>query len=211
MDLTYDTLITILCAILAVVTSFFSIQNFLCQFLGSSGRRFQFEMDDVFGPLLGVPKIIPYSKIEGILLALGAFGAISCIIKNDQYSNFLSVVCILFAWIYFMLCLVYFYVAHDNNNGVYICGVFSLICGAIIHHRLTNYFDYEMYGTDLFYIGTGFVLVWAYFSKVMVLDNGPKNEMQVVIKKFQKIDRYCNEHPDFVWFHDKEQPEGMND
>ena len=47
--------------------------------------------------------------------------------------------------------------------------------------------------------------------EVMVLDNGPKGEMRIVIKRFQKIDKYCNENPDFVWFQDKKQPEGMDD
>ena len=96
---------TCLCLFLATANMFFALQNLFGNYLGSVGQKFVYEMDIVFGGLLGIKN---YSKIEGVLLFLAASGQV-LVLSDKEICVVLNIFLMQLASIYYLLAIIYSY------------------------------------------------------------------------------------------------------
>ena len=89
--------------LIAVFYLVFSFNNMFGHLLGSFGRKFIFEMDDVMGGLLGIPH---YSKLEAVVLFFASIGFFLTWSHNPTIS-FVSVLGILAGAVYMLICVFY--------------------------------------------------------------------------------------------------------
>ena len=90
--------------ILGIFYLIMALMNALGEFLGSPGRRFIFEMDDVMGGLLGIPH---YSKLEFPILLFTSLGFFLTWVHDDPVVSFVTVLGILTGTIYMVICTFY--------------------------------------------------------------------------------------------------------
>merc|ERR1712047_40059 len=76
-----------LALLLGLMFTALGVANLFGQLLGPKGKIFIFEMDQVMGELLGIPN---YSKLEAVLLLLGAVGAFLCCPLRQPSASCLS-------------------------------------------------------------------------------------------------------------------------
>ena len=97
--------------VLAIVYLLLAVMNLFGEHLGSKGRRFIFEMDEVMGGLLGIPH---YSKLEGGLLLFVAIGLLLSWSYNIT-TSLVSVLAILTGAVYSLICIFYGIVRGRHN------------------------------------------------------------------------------------------------
>ena len=100
-----------LCVPLGVFYFIMALMNLLGERLGSPGRRFIFEMDEVMGGLLGIPH---YSKLEFVLLLFTSLGFwLSWVLEPETV--LVSVLGILTGTVYMLVCVFYSIYARQNK------------------------------------------------------------------------------------------------
>ena len=100
-----------LCVPLGLFFLLMSLMNLLGEHLGSPGRRFIFEMDEVMGGLLGIPH---YSKLEFVLLLFTSLGFwLTWVLQPEAV--LVSVLGILTGTVYMLVCLIYAIYARQNK------------------------------------------------------------------------------------------------
>ena len=100
-----------LCVPLGVFYLIMALMNLLGERLGSPGRRFIFEMDEVMGGLLGIPH---YSKLEFVLLLFTSLGFwLSWVLQPEAV--LVSVLGILTGTVYMLVCVFYSIYARQNK------------------------------------------------------------------------------------------------
>ena len=88
-----------------------ALMNLLGERLGSPGRRFIFEMDEVMGGLLGIPH---YSKLEFVLLMFTSLGFwLTWVLQPEAV--LVSVLGILTGTVYMLVCVFYAVYARQNR------------------------------------------------------------------------------------------------
>ena len=92
-----------LCTVSALIFIKFSILILFGGRLGKVGRRFQFEMDEVMGGLMGIPR---FSHLEGVVLGFGAIGALMSW-SADPAMQLLTVMGLSLIVVYMVVCTVY--------------------------------------------------------------------------------------------------------
>ena len=197
---------TVLTYAMGLINSFFAFQNFFAYRLGTSaGQKFNYEMDQVFGKLLGIKN---YSKVEGLLLALSAYGCFTSVFEDD-YSNFLTVMFMQMGNIYFFFCVIYFFVMKDE--AMKICGVFIGLTSWIMLYRIrSGLFDWEVYGDKFVNFSIVCLGVCILGGRAMV-NRATKPEFDKMIKRWVKIDALCKRNPEFEWKVGKDCPEGFDE
>ena len=100
-----------LCVPLGVFYLIMALMNLLGERLGSPGRRFIFEMDEVMGGLLGIPH---YSKLEFVLLMFTSLGFwLTWVLQPEAV--LVSVLGILTGTVYMLVCVFYAVYARQNK------------------------------------------------------------------------------------------------
>ena len=100
-----------LCVPLGVFYLIMALMNLLGERLGSPGRRFIFEMDEVMGGLLGIPH---YSKLEFVLLLFTSLGFwLTWALQPEAV--LVSVLGILTGTVYMLVCVFYAIYARQNK------------------------------------------------------------------------------------------------
>ena len=100
-----------LCVPLGVFYLIMALMNLLGERLGSPGRRFIFEMDEVMGGLLGIPH---YSKLEFVLLLFTSLGFWMTWVLQPE-AVLVSVLGILTGTVYMLVCVFYSIYARQNK------------------------------------------------------------------------------------------------
>merc|ERR1711963_506872 len=129
-----------LALLLGLMGSALGIANLFGNLLGPKGKIFIFEMDQVMGELLGIPN---YSKLEAVLLLLGAVGAFLCW-SSEATISLVSILGLLIGTVYMGVCLSYGVNAHQPLGPflvplVYNLGVLVWRCLSFLRpeHRVT--------------------------------------------------------------------------
>lgn len=167
--------------------------------------KFHYEMDYVFGPLMGINR--RYSKIEGILLSFSAYGLLT-VGLNDEYSNFLSVIFMQMGNIYFFFCLIYFYLIREHT-AIKIVSVMILVTSLSMYSRvflIENTFNYAIYGNQFKNFSLVCLGICILGGRIMC-SKAPK--LDKMIRRWVKIHRFCEDRKDFVWLQGKDAPEGF--
>ena len=100
-----------LCVPLGLFFLLMALMNLLGECLGSPGRRFIFEMDEVMGGLLGIPH---YSKLEFVLLLFTSLGFwLTWVVQPEAV--LVSVLGILTGTTYMLVCVFYAIYARQNK------------------------------------------------------------------------------------------------
>ena len=88
-----------------------ALMNLLGERLGSPGRRFIFEMDEVMGGLLGIPH---YSKLEFLMLLFTSLGFwLTWVLEPEAV--LVSALGILTGTVYMLVCVFYAIYARQNK------------------------------------------------------------------------------------------------
>jgi len=129
-----------LALLLGLMFTALGVANLFGQLLGPKGKIFIFEMDQVMGELLGIPN---YSKLEAVLLLLGAVGAFLCW-SSEATISLVSILGLLIGTVYMGVCLSYGVNAQQPLGPflvplVYNLGVLVWRCVSFLHpeHRVT--------------------------------------------------------------------------
>ena len=106
--MTIETIISsVFCTLLGLLFAKFSHMNLRGASLGKEGRRFIFEMDEVMGGLMGIPR---FSRLEGSVLALGSIGSFLAWSSNPTMQT-LTVLGLVLLMVYMVVCSIYSVVA----------------------------------------------------------------------------------------------------
>jgi hypothetical protein len=108
---------------LALFYTMFAVVNLFGEFLGTHGRMFLFEMDEVMGGLLGLPH---YSKIEGVILLLAAVGGFACWSPGLDL-GLVAVLGLLFGAVYLLICTAYGVHARQSPLLFLVCLAYNLV------------------------------------------------------------------------------------
>ena len=100
-----------ICVPLGLFFLLMALMNLLGECLGSPGRRFIFEMDEVMGGLLGIPH---YSKLEFVLLLFTSLGFWLTWVAQPE-AVLVSVLGILTGTTYMLVCVFYAIYARQNK------------------------------------------------------------------------------------------------
>ena len=170
---------------------------------GSPGEKFIYEMDHIFGPLLGITRY--YSKVEGAILLLAAYGQIT-IFSSEAFANFLTCLFMQFGLFYFLLAAIYFRTIQEPF-GIQVCTILAVLTGSCLVYRVKYFFSWSRYGHSFVNLSV-IAFILCVLGGINLVQRAPKYER--VIKKWKRTLQFCEEHRDFVWLPGKDQPEGMN-
>lgn len=189
------------CTVLGLFYAMFALFNLFGDSgaLGSFGAKFIFEMDEVMGALIGIPKY--YSKMEAVIL----FGASFCLFSS-LFGEIVHVCMGLVVVIGYMItCSVYAFCVKLPVVVFAGMGLFSSLL--LVPALLKIPSDKEETGQILILqvaLGTtAFVLA----TSLSMLARAPARAG--FHKRYRQIVEYCDSHPDFVWIAGKSAPEGF--
>ena len=182
----------------------FTILNLFGKHLGSFGRMFLFEMDEVMGGLLGIPH---YSKLEAIMIGSGAVGSWLLWVR-DPLVQLVSVLGLIIVNIYFYICVVY---AINARQIVWMFVIPTIPVAAIIIWRCVRFLDPIYYSTVGIVAGVGVIItIISYFiMRSRRSKCEPAISKLLAIQKFVKLRKASDPNWKMVWLEGKNKPEGF--
>jgi len=193
-----------LALLLGLMYTAFGLANLFGQLLGPKGKIFIFEMDEVMGGLLGIPN---YSKLEAILLFLGAVGAFLCW-SSQATVSFVAILGLLVGTVYMAICLSYGINANQPLPPFLVPLTLNL---ALLVWRCVS-FLHPSYQVAVIVCGVVGLVLTLLSHLLMRSRRGRVVAKVVTLKKLQKYEAQmkANNEP-VVWVKGKAAPEGFEE
>ena len=168
--------------------------------LGKEGRRFIFEMDEVMGGLMGIPR---FSRLEGSVLALGSIGSFLAWSSNPTMQT-LTVLGLVLLMVYMVVCSIYSVVAKQPVLPYLI--ISSLLAGLIAWRALRM-----MPSDSLAIVGTvaGIATFLCVLSGIQMRRNAPSQAGNIA--KLIAINAYLKDSNDWDWREGESAPVGFEE
>lgn len=180
----------------------FALLNVISRFgvLGRFGARFAYEMDVIMGGLLGIPY---YSLVEAVLFAVAAYGMLNAMFGPTP-TNTWPLVGLLIGTMY--LGMVNFYAVFSKQPLTPFVTL-TVISGSLFVWRLVRFTDPLVYG-ELVKIGLVCVVLAAVGTLRMMSKAGERAEVNA---QFVRMQKFCDDHPDYEWIIRENGPVGFTD
>ena len=188
--------------LLVVVYVFMTLMNAFGECLGSPGRRFIFEMDEVMGGLLGIPH---YSKLEAPILLFTSIGFVLTWFY-DPVISFVSVLGILTGTVYMFICVIYAYFAKQAKMPFLITCLVDL---GLLIWRCVRFLDPDYHVAVGVIGGVGLLisLVSFFVMKTRAERCSSTIEKFIQIQNYEQTLKAKNEK--LIWLKGKSAPEGF--
>ena len=190
--------------LLALFYLLFAGFNLFGIWMGSFGRKFIFEMDDVMGGLIGIPH---FSKVEGAILVFGAVtGPLSWAV--DSRTKFVTIFGLLIIDIYFLVCVAYSLNARQPHIQYWI--LISANTSVVIW-RTIRFLCPQFYLAVLIVAVIGLVLAVLVFFMMRRrrAQVEPKIRKLIEIQRFETEMKTSDANFELNWLPDKDAPEGF--
>ena len=152
------------------------------------------------GGQLGIPH---YSKIEALLLVLGASGAWASLFTDQEL---LPVLGWTSASSYMAICSIYAVVTKQQPAAFMTCGAISTwLAYYRFNYHLSSESDAATASKFMVACGVSTILAGA------LMKINDTEDRQAFNRRFRRISKYCDDNTDFEWKPGKDAPEGFND
>lgn len=166
--------------------------------MGSNGAKFVYEMDEVMGGLMGVPH---YSKYEGAIMLIAAIGCLHVLGASTNKELYI-VLGLVVGGAYMLVCAAYAVYAKQHVQHFVIIAVVIWLTEAWRLIWYVHLADYLIVGI-VFVVAVLLVLVANWRMRTR------RSDKEEVIDRFIRIQRYCEENPDYIWRPGQDSPDGF--
>lgn len=191
---------SVFCTLFGILFAKFSYMNLRGKSLGKEGRRFIFEMDEVMGGLMGIPR---FSLLEGSVLALGSLGTFLAWSNNPTMQT-LTVLGLVLLAVYMVVCSIYSIVAKQPILPYLI--ISSLLVGLIVWRALRM-----MPSESLVTVGivAGIATLLCIFSGIQMHKKADSQADKIA--KLIAINAYLKDNNDWDWREGESAPVGFEE